>query len=335
MQRRLSEFLKKAVQRLAWSSGIPQQLVRVEQQLASLQQQADFLQQKLDFPHLFSLRKMANETTSVNQGLQVLLSLNYKELASRGLPLPELCNTEFRCFSQNGEDGLLLYLFSLVGTTNKRAVEICAGDGVECNIANLVVNHGWEGLMFDGDKESILRGKEFFAGCQDTFSKIPTMVSAWITIDNVNSLVADQGFTGEIDLLSLDMDGVEYWIWKALTAVAPRVVILEFNPAWGPDLSVSIPYKSDFQIDYSKQPYYCGASLAAWVKLSRQKGYRLIGTQRLGFNAIFLRSDVGTELFPEVSTIECFHGNQQLRKWHPGWVPSAGERPEWGEVVEV
>jgi hypothetical protein len=335
MKRRLKEIAKTFVQRLAWSSGMPQQLARLEQQLALVQQQADSLRQKLDFPYLFSLRKMVNETTSASQGLQVLLSLNYRELASRDLALPELSNTEFRCFSQNGEDGLLLYLFSLVGTTNRKAVEICAGDGVECNIANLVVNHGWEGLMFDGDKDSIQRGKEFFAGCQDTFSRVPTLVSAWITVDNVNTLIADLGFAGDIDLLSLDMDGVEYWIWKALTAVNPRVVILEFNPVWGPDLCVSIPYRSDFQIDYGKRPYYCGASLAAWVKLSRQKGYRLIGIQRLGFNAVFLRSDVGAELFPETSTVECFQSNERLQKWHPGWIPSATERPEWGEVVEV
>jgi hypothetical protein len=349
MKRRLREFLKTVVQRLAWSSGLPQQLVRLEQQLASVQpqlasiqqqlasvqQQADSVHQRLDFPHLFSLRKIVNETTSASQGLQVLLSLHYKELASRGVPLPELCSTEFRCFSQNGEDGLLLYLFSLIGTTNKKAVEICAGDGVECNIANLVINHGWEGLMFDGDEDSIQRGKEFFARCQDTFSKTPTLVSAWITVDNVNALIADLGFAGNIDLLSLDMDGVEHWIWKALTAIAPRAVILEFNPAWGPDLSVSIPYKSDFQIDYSKRPYYCGASLSAWVKLGRQKGYRLVGVQRLGFNAIFLRSDVGAELFPEISPAECFQGNQTLQKWHSGWIPSTTERPEWGEVVEI
>ena len=117
---------------------------------------------------------MVNETTSASQGTQALLSLHYKELASRGVPLPELNSTEFRCLSQNGKDGLLVYMFSLVRTTNRKAVEICAGDGVECNIANIVINHGWEGLMFDGDKDSIQRGKEFVARCQDIFCDPPT-----------------------------------------------------------------------------------------------------------------------------------------------------------------
>jgi len=335
MNRRLKELLKTAVRRVTSSSGVPQQLAALEQRLASIQQQADALSARLDFPYLFSLRKMVNETTSASQGIQVLLALYYKELASRGLPLPQLYSTEFRCFSQNGEDGLLLYLFSLVGTTNRKAVEICAGDGVECNTANLVINHGWQGLMVDGDTQSIQRGKEFYVRCQDTFSSVPALVSAWITVDNVNTIIADHGFTGNIDLLSLDMDGVDYWIWQAMTAVTPRIVILEFNPAWGPSLSVSIPYNPEFHIDYSKRPYYCGASLAAWVKLGRQKGYRLIGVQRLGFNAVFLRSDVGTELFPEISPEECFQDNQRLRAWHSGWIPSTAERAEWGNVVEV
>lgn len=307
------------MQRVAGTSGLQQQLASVQQQLASVQ----------------PLRKTLNEITGASQGVQILLSLHYQELACRGLPLPELSNTEFRCFSQNGEDGLLLYLFSLIGTTNKRAVEICVGDGIECNIANLVINHGWQSLMFDGDKDAIRRGNEFYSRCQDTFCRLPVMVSAWITAENVNALIAEHGFAGNIDLLSLDLDGMDYWIWKALTTVVPRAVILEFNAVWGPHLSVSVPYKADFRLDVSKRPYYCGASLAAWAKLCREKRYRLVGVLSVGFNAVFLRSDVGTELFPEVSPVECFERNPTLRTWHPDWIPSGADHPEWGELVEV
>ena len=327
MKRHLKEVLKSVVQRVAGTSGLQQQLASVQQQLASVQQQLASVQ---------PLRRTLNEITGASQGVQILLSLRYQELACRDLPLPELSNTEFRCFSQNGEDGLLFYLFSLIGTTNKRAVEICAGDGIQCNIANLVINHGWQGLMFDGDEDAIRKGNEFYSRCQDTFCKPPVMVSAWITAENVNALIAEHGFAGDIDLLSLDLDGMDYWIWKALTAVVPRAVILEFNPVWGPHLSVSVPYKADFRFDYfSKRPYYCGASLAAWAKLCREKRYRLVGVQSLGFNAVFLRSDVGTELFPEVSPVECFERNPTLRTWHPDWIPSGADHPEWGELVEV
>ena len=332
MKRDLKEVLKSAVQRGARILGL-QQLTSLQQQLAPVQQQLTSLQQQLAISP--SLWKTFNEVTGASQGVQILLSLRYQEFACRGLPLPELSNTEFRCFSQNGEDGLLLYLFSLIGTTNKRAVEIGVGYGIECNIANLVINHGWEGLMLDGNEEEIRKGKEFYSRCQDTFNRPPVMVSAWITVENVNALITENGFAGDIDLLSIDLDGMDYWILKALTTVVPRAVILEFNAMWGPHLSVSVPYKADFRLDFSKRPYYCGASLAAFVKLCREKGYRLVGVQRQGFNAVFLRSDVGAELFPEISPVECFDRNRTLRMWHPGWIPSGADHTEWRELVEV
>ena len=158
---------------------------------------------------------------------QLLLRLQYQDLARRGVDLPTLEDVEFRCHSQNGEDGILLYIFALIATTNRRVVEICAGDGIECNAANLLVNHGWSGLLLDGDAELVARGKAFYANCLNTWVQPPTFVNAWITSDRVNSVVGDHGFSGPIDLLSLDVDGNDYWIWKALDCVTPRVVVLD------------------------------------------------------------------------------------------------------------
>src|SRR3990172_4907840 len=73
--------------------------------------------------------------------LQLLLASRHKELVRSELPIPRFGDVEYSVFSQNGEDGILQLIFAVVGTTNKRAVEICAGDGIECNTANLVVNH--------------------------------------------------------------------------------------------------------------------------------------------------------------------------------------------------
>jgi hypothetical protein len=212
-------------------------------------------------------------------------------------------------------------------------VEICAGDGVECNSANLIINHGWSGLLFDGDEACIRRGQEFFTRrCQDTFSRPPRLVHAWITAENINALIAEHGFAGEIDLLSLDMDGIDYWIWKALSVCAPRVIIVEFNPAWGPELSRAIPYRSDYRLDATRKPYYLSASLTAWARLAVAKGYRLVGVQRLGFNAIFVRSDLGAEILPEFTPAECFARNQTLSQWNPTWLP---DNTEWNAAVEV
>lgn len=238
---------------------------------------------------------------SLDRKLQLLLSLEYRRMNG----IRTLAEAEFRSFSQNGEDGILLYLFSVIGTTNRRCVEICAGDGIESNTANLIINHGWTGLLVDGNQANIERGRQVYAELRDTFTRPPEFVHAWVTRENVNDLVGSHGFTGEIDLLSLDIDGNDYWIWQALDSIRPRVVVLEYNGVWRADRSVTIPYDPAFQLDFSRQPYYCGASLAAFVKLGREKGYRLVGSTRAAFNAFFVRNDLGTDLLPEVAAATC------------------------------
>jgi hypothetical protein len=264
---------------------------------------------------------------------QVLLRLRYQELVRGGAPLPALSEAEFRCYSQNGEDGILLYIFSLIGTTNRRVVEICAGDGIECNAANLIVNHGWLGLLLDGDPQLVAAGKSFYASCRTTWVSPPLMLNAWITADNVNQLVHGHGFSGQIDLLSLDLDGNDYWIWKALDCIQPNVVVLEFNGSCGPECSVTMSYDPAFRLDVTVQPYRCGASLPAFVKLARGKGYRLVGVQSLGFNAFFVREGIGNALLPERSAHECYAQNERLRGWTPGHLSTIVSGAEkWEEV---
>jgi hypothetical protein len=257
------------------------------------------------------------EAAAAAQIGQVLLRLQYQDLARRGTDLPDLADVEFRCYSQNGEDGILLYIFSLLGTTNRTVVEIAAGDGYECNAANLIINHAWRGLLVDGDAEQVARGKAFYATCRNTWVSPPTFIDAWITAENVNDVVASHGFTGSVDLLSLDVDGNDYWVFKALDCINPRVVLLEFNAACGPEQSVTITYQPDFRLDLSVTPYRCGASLPAFVKLARAKGYRLVGVQSLGFNAFFVRNGVGDCLLPERSVQECFDRSTALKRWSP------------------
>lgn len=313
--------------------GIHQQL----QSLASLAQRVGEIEGRLvaaDF-HPSLRRKVLAETSAATQGVQLLLRHRYQELITSGRPLPELADTEFRLLSQNGEDGLLLYIFTILGTTTKRVVEIAAGDGIECNAANLIINHGWYGLLFDGDPGNVARGTDFYSRCQDTFAAPPTLVASWITRENIDSLIASQGFGGEIDLLSLDIDGIDYWVLQAIQCISPRVIILEFNPVWGPHRAVTVPYRPDFRIDYTRRPYYAGASLSAFAKLAGERGYRLIGIQRLGFNAVFVRSDVGEGLLPTISPARCFEQHSVLKTWGPHWIPDVLDWPEWKDTVDV
>ncbi len=289
------------------------------------------LVESLQFQHQLGRNYLA----SIAQTNQLLLRGYYQRLRAEGKPLPPLADVEFRCYSQNGEDGIIQYILALLGTGPKKAVEICAGAGIECNSANLIINHGWDALLFDSDAANIAGGKEFYRTCLDTFCQPPTLVQAWITAENVEALIAEHGYAGEIGLLSIDVDGMDYWIWRAIRGISPRLVVVEFNPCWGPELSVSVPYDPNFRIDFSKTPYYNGASLAAFCKLAKQKGYRLIGVQRLGFNAFFLHNDLGNDIFPGLSPAECFRTTAALQGWSPQWIPSATERPEFHVTTEI
>jgi hypothetical protein len=185
------------------------------------------------------LKSIANsiigKPSDIDRQIQILLAHNFRNAIRRGDNLPDFSDVEFSSYSQNGEDGIILLIFSVIGAKSKRVVEICAGDGIECNAANLIINHGWSGLLFDGNADLIKQGKLFFekpTGAHRLRRLPPTLVHAWITTENVNNLISENGFSDEIDLLSLDMDGVDYWIWKAIKCVSPRVVVLEYNNRW-------------------------------------------------------------------------------------------------------
>ncbi|NJM13934.1 MAG: hypothetical protein HC889_20690 [Synechococcaceae cyanobacterium SM1_2_3] len=178
----------------------------------------------------------------------------------------------------------------MIGTTNKRVVEVCAGDGIECNAANLIINHGWEELLFDGDLDAVQRGKNFYSKRTNAWRLRrlpPTLIHAWVTKDNINDLIKNNGMEGDIDLLSIDMDGIDYWIWKSLYCINPRLVVLEYNNRWASDQAVSVPYVENFvgsgaSVDGEG---YFGASLLAFEKLAQEKGYRLIGANSPNTNA--------------------------------------------------
>ena len=205
----------------------------------------------------------------------------------RALPYPErLTASRFRLLSQNQEDGVLWALFNQIGTTTKTFVELGSG-ATGGNAAMLAGEFGWTGLLVEGDQ-----GKIEYAGRR--FPRT-TAVCAWITPETVNDLLTKHGFTGEVDLLSVDVDGVDYWVWKAITVCSARVVMLEYNSMFGAERAVTVPYDPQFNRRDHRFCYY-GASLQAMTRLSESKGYRLVAVEPTGVNAFFLRNDVAPEI---------------------------------------
>jgi hypothetical protein len=248
-----------------------------------------------------------DRASSLNKASQIMLAMRYKELVRRGEPLPSFEEVEFRTFSQNGEDGILLFIFSVIGTTNRTLLDLGSGNGLIANSTNLLVYHGWNGLLVDGSEDNANMAREFFTRCKDTASWPPKVVAAWLDVESINRLVAENGLAGSIDLLSIDIDGCDYWIWEALEQVQPRVVVLEYLDILGPSRAWSIPYRPDFVGENDELGLcYGGASLPAFVKLGRRKGYRLVGCQQYGYNAFFVRNDIAPALLPEVPVESCF-----------------------------
>jgi hypothetical protein len=221
----------------------------------------------------------------LQSGIDGLVRAAYVDASS--LPYPErLTASRFRLLSQNQEDGILWALFQQIGVTSKRFVELGSGASGG-NAAMLAGEFGWTGLLVEGDK-----GKVEYAGRR--FPRT-TAVCAWITPESVNALLEQHGYTGEVDLLSVDIDGNDYWVWKAITVCTPRVVMLEYNSMFGPEKAVSVPYDPKFSRRDHRFCYY-GASLSAMTRLSASKGYRLVAVEPTGVNAFFLRHDVAPEI---------------------------------------
>ena len=213
------------------------------------------------------------------------------------LPHPyDLLSERFPYRSQNEEDGLLLGLFKRIGMTNRQCVEIgCGLNGG--NSGFLVQECGWTGLMIDADRKKIATIKERFAGHDVTANKHR------ITVENINGILEMHGFTGELDFVSIDIDGNDYWVWEALTACSPRVVALEYNWLFGPEKAVTIPYDPQFRLSEAATRAYRGASLAALARLSQRKGYRLVASERV--NAFFMRNDVAP-LLPAIDVARAY-----------------------------
>jgi hypothetical protein len=210
---------------------------------------------------------------------------------------------EFRVFSQWGEDGLIDHIVRLVAIDRPIFVEFGVEDYLEANTRFLLVNGNWSGLVIDASAENIarIRGDPLFwrhnlkAEC------------VFVTRENINPLLASQGLSGEIGLLSIDIDGNDYWVWEAVEAVRPAIVVIEYNARFGLERAVSVPYDPGFvrTVAHYSGIYY-GASLRALWQLGKGKGYALVGCNSAGNNAFFVRRDLLPASLPERDPEEAF-----------------------------
>jgi FkbM family methyltransferase len=216
---------------------------------------------------------------------------------------------ESRRHSQNGEDGILAEIFRRIGITDRRFVEIGAGDGTE-NCTRELVAEGFGGVWIEGDAVAAARARA---------TALPgvTVVGQRIDRDNLLPLLAAALVPAEPDLVVIDVDGNDYWLWRELAAGhRPRVVVVEYNASYRPGACWVMPYDAAHRWDGSR---HFGASLEALVGLGRDLGYRLVGCDRTGVNAFFVRDGIAAGFDGDGSAEEHYWPPQYGDPWfgHP------------------
>lgn len=238
-----------------------------------------------------------------------------RELAKPALANPKrLERYGFKGLSQFDTDGILREIFRRIGEAHRTFVEFGTGDGVENNSVYLLCQ-GWRGLWIEGD-EALHQAQQRNFGWAIRAGPL-VCVRMFLTRENIDEVVRAAGFSGPIDLLSVDVDGNDYHLWEALTCVEPRVVVVEYNSAPPPPLRWVMTYNAEHRWDHTTS--YFGASLASLEALGKRKGLRLVGCDIVGLNAFFVREDLCGDRFAEGDAQTLFHP----RRW---WLDQAFNR---------
>ena len=231
-------------------------------------------------------------------------------------PLPEcavrpgFARYEYSLFSQNGEDGILRHLFAEIGFRSRWAVEFGFPTN-ESNSLRLVLHEGFTGLFLDASDWQVDRFNRAAAGLGRADARA---VRVFLTRETLQATLLDHGTPAEVDLLSIDVDGNDFWFWESLDRVSARVTVVEYNAALGPELSLSMPYApSGRPADDSPRHFaYAGASLTALVRLAARKRASLVGCDSSGTNAFFVRNDCLTPALRPLAPAAAFRPNAGL-----------------------
>jgi hypothetical protein len=283
--------------------------LRAYRWVSSLEQRAD----SLDLP-----------TKSDYKHTKVLVGTLLSRLNLRCEPR-DLLEVEFQVFSQFGDDGIIQYLVHSLPVRERTFVEFGVENYTEANTRFLLVKDKWSGLVLDGSEANIdYINKDWISVFHDLRAK-----QAFITAENIDGLLKEAGFFGRIGLLSIDIDGMDYWVWRAMTSVDPAIVVIEYNATFGPERAITVPYDAEFvrSVAHPSRLYW-GASLIALQELGAIKGYKFVGCNANGNNAYFVRNE-----YAALACIAALEGRYQPATF--GEYAINGRRVRGAEVLDV
>lgn len=279
--------------------------------------------------HMYDLVSTIEET---KMEIETNLLLSAKAVAKgyKGNRLKKLSEAEFKVFSQNGEDGIIQYLINNIEIENETFVEFGVGDYRESNTRFLLNNDNWSGLIIDGSEENMFEVRNWL----ELWKYNLKVKTAFIDKDNINDLISSEGIIGDIGLLSVDLDGNDYYVLDAIKCISPRIVICEYNSVFGGEHPVSIPYDPNFyrtKAHYSN--LYWGTSLKALMHWADNKGYTFVGCNSFGNNAFFVRNDCVGNIDSLIDSAEFVEGKYRESRDREGNL-SYVDRKKMREIIK-
>ena len=270
-------------------------------------------------------KKLVNLNGITRFNYQLQLQNHYQEYLAQSKYQDDLrlLKYGYKVYSQNDEDGIINEIFNRVGTESNTFVEFGVEDGLECNSLYLTLS-GWRGLWMEGSANHVKSIRKKFDFLIDEGQL--RVVHAMIDAENINTLIGEN-VEENVDLLSIDIDRNDYWVWKAIDVIQPRVVVVEYNATIRPPIAVTVKYDAKARWNGSN---YFGASLSALEKLGVKKGYSLVGCSFSGSNAFFVRNDLVQDKFCEPFSALNHYEPPRYHVWF-----SAGHRRDFGPFEMV
>jgi hypothetical protein len=225
-------------------------------------------------------------------------------------PATKLSDTSFDIFTYHGEDGIIQYLLNKLKSVPASFVDIGAGDCIKSNCATLAVHNNWEGVFIDKDEKQLSVGNYFYRQRIAKGAKI-RFIAAEVKAENISTQLQKEGLSGPVGLLSVDIDGNDFWIWKAIEDLQPAIVVIEAKVEFGLR-SIAVPCGPANH--YSIDAMYNGASVEAFRKLGLLKGYKLAGANKQGYNLFFVKQDAA---IPEAATAEILNDPDTKKSFYP------------------
>ncbi len=245
--------------------------------------------------NIFKINQRFDELL-MNQAL-ILEALNDKKNST------SIGDYEYKIFSQRGEDGIIQRLVKVIQIEHRTFIEFGVEDFTESNCRFLLMNNNWSGFVIDGSASKIDRLKQSYYYWRYEL----TAVEAFITKDNINDLLAQSGFEQDLGILSIDLDGNDYYILEAIDVFKPCILVCEYNAIFGGKRKISVPYDDHFyRTEKHPSNLYFGASLAAITYAAEKKGYSLIGTNTASSNAFYVRNDLLNDQVQTLTAQEAF-----------------------------